>query len=103
MPHELEHLLERIIHTQEKIMSGVTDLQASVTALQAEVTALQTSMTNSIAAQELILAEIQNLKANGGLSDADAETLSQTVNAGITALQTSGTALDAETTKDGQN
>lgn len=87
----------------EHIMSGVEDLKASVSALQSEVTTLQTSITNSIAAQELILTEIQNLKNNGGLSDADAETLAQSVNASVTALQTSGGSLDAETTKDGQN
>ena len=70
-------------------MSGVSDLQAAVAAMQ-------TSITASIAAQELILTEIQNLKANGGLSDADAETLATSVNASVAALQ-------GETTKDGQN
>src|SRR5271167_953842 len=73
----------------ERIMSGVSDLQAAVAAVQSEQTALSTLIGTVITDIQAAIAAIAAFQAGGGLSDAAAEVLSQSLSAAVTSLQTS--------------
>ena len=73
----IRQLLETVLSKLEKLMSGVSDLNAAVAAL-----------TNAVATENTaIQAVIATLQA-GGISDAQAETLAQTLQASISSIQT---------------
>lgn len=98
----LRQLLEAVLTNQaaqlgiqEKIMAGIDDLKAAVASTAAEITAASTSISTEIAAVEAAIAKLQA----GGLSDADAEALAQTLQGSVTNLTTAQGTLDAETTK----
>lgn len=73
-------------------MSGIDDLKAAVTSLKVAVDANTASTNNEIAVVNTVI----NALKGGGLTDADAEQLAQTLAASVGNLQSSQTALDSE-------
>jgi hypothetical protein len=78
-----------ILKELQKIMSGVTDLQTAVQTIAAGVTQAVTDINTAVTL-------IQQLKSTGGLSDADAETLAQTLTSAATSLSTADSALKGQ-------
>ena len=68
--------LVQVLANQKVIMSGVSDLNAAVAKVTTDVVALTTAVNAVIAALQA-----------GGITDAQAETLAQTLQAGLTQIE----------------
>ena len=93
-----QHAVHHILDLQEKLMSGFDDLNTAVAANTAAVTANTAAVTAEIAAVNSVIA---TLKA-GGITDAQAETLAQTLQSSVTAIGASTASLNTEATTAGQ-
>lgn len=96
--NRLECKIDRIASQQEKLMSGFDDLNAAVTANTAAVVALTASVDAEITAVNAVIAA---LKA-GGITDAQAEALAQTLQTSVTNLGAATTTLNNEASTAGQ-
>lgn len=82
--------------TQEtKIMAGIDDLRTAVADVATNQQAATDAISTEIAAVEAAIAKLQA----GGLTDAEAEALAQSLEGNVANLKTASDSLTAETTK----
>lgn len=80
-------------------MSGVDDLKAAVASTSATLATVSTDLGTVSGKIDNAIALIQQLRQGGGLSDADAEALAQTLAGSQTTITTAQTSLDTEANK----
>lgn len=78
----------------EKIMSGVDDLNTAVATLTQAVTDNTTAVNNEITVVNQVIAALQA----GGITDAQAEALAQSLQGSVTSVQAASQALNDEVT-----
>lgn len=80
-------------------MSGVDDLKAAVASTATNLTTVSTDLGAVSGKIDTAIALIQSLRQSGGLSDADAEQLAQTLQGANTQVSAAQASLDAEADK----
>lgn len=80
-------------------MSGFDDLKAAVAATASTLTTVSTDLGTVSGKIDTAIALIQSLRQSGGLSDADAEALAQTLTGSQQTITAAQTSLDAEADK----